>query len=81
MKKCIVVFSAVIALLLLSSFIGKGDEESPLFLVKVDDKYGYIDKTGKIVIEPRFDNAKDFSEGLAAVNIEGKWGWACKSCR
>ncbi len=32
--------------------------------------YGYIDKNGKVVIEPQFDDARDFSEGLARVAIE-----------
>lgn len=30
-----------------------------------DDKAGYIDATGRVSIAPRFDNAYDFSEGLA----------------
>lgn len=39
-------------------------------------KWGYIDIEGKYVIAPRFNYAKSFSEGLAAVNIgEGKWGY------
>jgi WG containing repeat len=32
-----------------------------------NDKYGYIDKTGKFVIQPQFTRAGDFSEGLAPV--------------
>ncbi|MGM9833338.1 MAG: WG repeat-containing protein [Candidatus Limisoma sp.] len=31
-------------------------------------KWGYIDKTGAWVIEPKYDIAVNFSEGLAAVN-------------
>jgi len=31
--------------------------------------YGYISKDGRMVIEPRFGSAGDFSEGLAAVTI------------
>ncbi|HBH3655659.1 TPA: WG repeat-containing protein [Clostridioides difficile] len=38
----------------------------------------YIDKTGKIVIQPKFDDAKDFSEGLAGVKIGDKWGFIDK---
>ncbi|WP_420238247.1 WG repeat-containing protein [Telmatobacter bradus] len=37
--------------------------------------FGYIDHTGKTVIEPRFQVASSFSEGLAAVVIGGKWGY------
>lgn len=34
---------------------------------------GFIDKTGKVVF--RFQSARDFSEGLAAVEKDGKWGF------
>ncbi|MGA2593889.1 MAG: WG repeat-containing protein [Bryobacteraceae bacterium] len=34
---------------------------------------GFIDKAGKIVF--RFQGARDFSEGLAAVEKDGKWGF------
>lgn len=41
--------------------------------------YGFIDTTGDLVIEPRFDEAADFSEGLAVVGITEnnvtKWGY------
>jgi len=33
-------------------------------------KFGYIDKTGKLVIAPQFFIAQDFSEGMAAVRVE-----------
>jgi hypothetical protein len=50
-------------------------------------KYGYKDTKGNIVIQPKYDKAEAFSNGLAAVNIgakynedgeaikEGKWGY------
>jgi hypothetical protein len=31
-------------------------------------KWGYIDKTGKLVIPPQYESAVPFSEGLAAIN-------------
>jgi WG containing repeat len=42
--------------------------------VKVDGKYGYIDRTGKVIIKPQFDDAERFSGGslgfvLANVNV------------
>ncbi|MBN1629553.1 MAG: WG repeat-containing protein [Thermoleophilia bacterium] len=46
---------------------------------------GYVDKTGAWVIEPRFNYACDFSEGLAAVAVRGnefsglKWGFIDKT--
>ena len=40
-----------------------------LFVIRVNKKYGFIDKTGKIVIEPKFEFANDFVEELALVGI------------
>ena len=50
-----------------------------LWPVKQDKKWGYIDKTGRIIIPFKFDGAHDFSEGLAAVNIEEKTGYIDKT--
>ncbi len=36
---------------------------------------GYMDKSGKMIIEPRFQDAGDFREGLAPVSVKGKWGF------
>ena len=36
-------------------------------------KYGFIDKSGKMVIELQFDWVSDFSEGLAKVEKDGKY--------
>ncbi len=39
-------------------------------------KWGYRDKASEVVIiAPRFDDARDFSEGLAASMQSGKWGY------
>jgi hypothetical protein len=46
-------------------------EETGLYTIyREGDKYGYIDHTGRIAIEPLFDGAYDFSEGLAAVTVD-----------
>lgn len=47
----------------------------PLFAVTVKGKTGFIDPKGHIVIEPVFDKAVPFSEGLAAFAQNGKWGF------
>lgn len=41
--------------------------------------YGYIDKTGKLVIKSQFSEVKNFSQGLAAVKIADKWGYTNKT--
>jgi hypothetical protein len=38
-------------------------------------KFGYIDKTGQFRIQPEFDNAAEFSDGLAPVKTNGRWGY------
>jgi len=38
-------------------------------------KWGYIDTTGKWVINPQFDSAYDFADGLAPVQAGGRWGY------
>jgi len=45
-----------------------------LFLVKEDGKYGYIDRSGRIVIAPQFRSASPFSEGRATVQPAGPGG-------
>src|SRR5260221_669420 len=46
-----------------------------LYPVAKGGKFGFIDKTGKLVIQPKYESAGDFSEGLASVSIEGKFGY------
>lgn len=41
----------------------------------IDSKYGYINKDGIVVIEPVYDMAFNFSDGLAPVKKFGKWGF------
>jgi len=47
----------------------KTSQPNNLFVVMVNKKYGFIDRTGKIVIEPQFEFANDFVEGLSLVGI------------
>ena len=49
---------------------GKGQEGA---------KAGYIDEKGKFVIKPQFDDAAQFSEGLAAVKVGSKYGYIDKT--
>ena len=47
--------------------------------VKLNGKYGFIDKSGKEVVPIQYDNVCDFTEGLAGVKLKGKWGFIDKS--
>jgi hypothetical protein len=45
----------------------------------VECKLGFINRQGKYVVPPQFTRGEDFSEGLAAVEINGKWGYVDRS--
>ncbi|PWT79589.1 MAG: hypothetical protein C5B58_13170 [Acidobacteria bacterium] len=42
-------------------------------------KFSYIDKKGNLVTKARFDDARDFSEGLAPVRIGALWAFIDKT--
>lgn len=45
-------------------------------------KFGFLNRTGKFVISPQFDDVSGgFSEGLATVEKDGKWGYIDRTGR
>jgi len=38
-------------------------------------RYGYVNRMGKYVLEPQYEEAQPFSDFLAAVKKDGKWGF------
>lgn len=46
---------------------------------KTNNKYGYIDETGRVIVEPFYDTAREFSEGFAETEINEKWGFIDKT--
>jgi len=44
-----------------------------LFRIQREGKWGYIDRSGNVIIAPHFDDASDFMCGLANVRIAEKW--------
>lgn len=53
-----------------ASFAGGG-----LAAVCVNGKWGFVDSTGQMTIEPQYDAAKSFNIGLGAICVDGKWGY------
>lgn len=56
------------------------DEISPFVTdeyaaVKVGDKWGFINTSGEMVIQPQYEAAKSFCINLAPVCIDGRWGY------
>ncbi len=62
--------SLILALFLILPLIPVGAEENALYPVRVDGLWGYMDRAGKIVIEPQWDQAGPF-DGTAAVVGKG----------
>ena len=50
-------------------------DNSGLYPINVNGKYGFMDRSGKTLITPQFDLAYGFGEGLAAVRVGTKWGY------
>src|SRR5215813_10009334 len=48
-------------------------------VVSSGEKWSFIDLKGETVIKPAFDDAQNFSEGLAAVQVGRKWGYIDKT--
>lgn len=68
--------SVVVAVVAIAFFKQKKVE---LYPAQKGDKWGYIDKKGRFVIEPQFDSIDVFSEGFAAVAVDGKIGFIDKT--
>jgi hypothetical protein len=74
----LVLFSGLVVFGYLQFWIFAQDiREAPiaLFPIEENDRWGYIDRLGKVVIAPGFAAAGEFSEGRAAVEIDGRWGF------
>ena len=49
--------------------------------MRTGDKWGYVDAAGNEVIQPRFDQAYDFDQQLAPVELDEKWGYVDRQGR
>lgn len=68
-------FCHVCGALLIENSQGFHGSVSRLFLRKSNNLYGYVDQRGTVVVEPRYSDVHDFSEGLAAVKVDNVWGY------
>ncbi len=75
----------LLCVLILSMVIGPPDsikavdDSETLDRVRIGDKWGFADSTGKMVIDPIFDYAQSFLKGLAMVQNEGSWRYIDKN--
>ena len=54
---------------------GESNDKTTLHPVLVNGKWGYINNSGKVLVEAAFDEARDVSEDMAAVRINAAWGY------
>jgi hypothetical protein len=38
-------------------------------------KYGFIDRAGNYLVQPKFDYTDHFHNGMAAIRVGNKWGY------
>ena len=77
---CGLAWTSFVALLLVMTasglcFIGFQETNTVLLPVLKDGKWGYINKQGEMVIEPKYDGAFFFQDRIAQVKLNGKWGY------
>jgi hypothetical protein len=67
----------VIILLLLGVMMAysRPDKERRYYQIKVKDKIGFINSSGKVIIEPQFAAAGNFVNGLAPARKDGYYGY------
>ncbi|MCB9035270.1 MAG: WG repeat-containing protein [Lewinellaceae bacterium] len=46
---------------------------APLFKIRENGKYGFIDAEGRMAIEPQYLEAEDFYNGFSRVRFNDKW--------
>lgn len=51
------------------------DSDVRLFPASRDGRWGFIDASGSVVIEPSFDWAGEFTDGLALIRQDGVYGY------
>ncbi|MEM9915739.1 MAG: WG repeat-containing protein [Planctomycetota bacterium] len=52
-----------------------GDFNQGLARFRSGGRWGYMDKTFRVVLPPTYEGARDFTSGSAAVKLNGKWGY------
>lgn len=53
----------------------KAYEDNQPTVFKADDTFGFIYKNGNTFIKNTFQDALPYKQGIAAINVDGKWGY------
>jgi hypothetical protein len=66
---------SVLLLFMITSESKAQDKHDRLYRIRVNDKYGFIDRQGQVVVPPTLADAEEFSEGLALVAKKDRAGF------
>jgi hypothetical protein len=72
------VFATIMAALLSTPTIARFHHYDQPFLIKIGEKYGFMDSKCRMVIPAQYSEAFEFSQGLAAVKVGTQWGYIDK---
>lgn len=62
-----------------SALLETSADENSFELVRTGDRYGFETADGQDTIDPRFEQAWRFFDGLARAKLDGKWGFIDRS--
>src|SRR5438093_8451108 len=75
LKKIAALFICLGAFAVFSGAQSPQKERADLFPVLLDEKWGYINRRGDVVIKPQFDSAGEFKDELAAASVNKRGGY------
>lgn len=83
MKRLIFSLACLVLSLALPAFGGQQKKQgASLYEIKRDGKIGFINRQGKEVIPPRYDDVRGgFMEGLTRIQVDDLWGFMDRSGR
>jgi len=55
------------------------DFSEDYYLIKEENRWGFVDEEGRLRISNRYDSAGIFQEGIAPIKLRGKWGFIDKN--
>ena len=74
--RCLSISSVSLFLVLPSTSLPQADTGVDLVPKKTWwGRYGYVNRAGKFVLEPQYEEALPYSDFIAAVKKDGKWGY------
>ena len=75
LKKVLFAVTSLAVLFTCVQMVSAQEDAERLYPIIVKGKYGFIDKTGKVVVPPQYQKAGEFREGLASLLTDTGYGY------